>query len=124
MGDFWPGNLMVRLDTAGGLERIYVVDWELAKAGLHGVELGQFCAEMHLLRRCYPEVCGETASAALKAFLEEYKPDDEVARSAVVRWGTHMVVLGARVEWGDKATSRAVVLEGVRYVVDTMSLFG
>ncbi len=124
MGDFWPGNLMVRLDAAGALERIYVVDWELAKAGLHGVELGQFCAEMHLLRRCYPEVCGETASAALQTFLEAYKPDAEVARSAVVRWGTHMVVLVRGWSGGTRRRRVRLCLRGVRYVVDTMSLFG
>jgi hypothetical protein len=29
-----------------------------------------------------------------------------------------MAILGARVQWGDKALSRAIVLEGVRILVD------
>jgi len=113
---------MVQLDEAGGLKQIYVLDWELAKEGLTGIEVGQFAAEIHLLRRCNADVCKDTASLVLKHFLEEYKkaaePDSEVLRRAVVHWGTNMAVLGARVKWGDKELSRAVVLEGVRILVD------
>ena len=51
MGDFWPGNMMVVLDGDRNLERIYVLDWELSRTGLPGADIGQFCAEIHLLRR-------------------------------------------------------------------------
>ena len=122
MGDFWPGNLMVQLDETGELKQIYVLDWELTKEGLTGIEVGQFAAEIHLLRRCNAEVCKDTASLVLEHFLKEYKkaaePDVEVARRALVQWGTHMAILGARVGWGDKELSRAIVLEGVRILVD------
>ncbi|KAF8956078.1 kinase-like domain-containing protein [Flammula alnicola] len=122
MGDFWPGNLMVQLDAQGELKRIYVLDWELAKAGLAGMEVGQFVAEIHLLRRCIPDVCTDTASLVLEHFLKEYKrscePDVEVARRTVVRWGVHMAILGGRVEWGGKELTREVVLEGMRLLVD------
>ena len=122
MGDFWPGNLMVQLDEAGELKRIYVLDWELTREGLTGIEVGQFAAEFHLLRRCNAEVCKDTASLVLEHFFKEYKkaaePDSEVARRAIVQWGTHMVILGARVQWGDRELSRTVVLEGMRILLD------
>ncbi|KAF9486426.1 kinase-like protein [Pholiota conissans] len=122
MGDFWPGNVLVKLDAQGKLARMFVVDWELAKAGLIAVEIGQFCAEIYLLGRCIPEVCQETAPLVLEHFFAEYKREygasEDVARQTLVRWGTHMVVLGARVNWGEKELSRAVVLEGARIVVD------
>ncbi|KAH9486413.1 4-hydroxytryptamine kinase [Psilocybe cubensis] len=122
MGDFWPGNMMLRIDGQGEVEGISVLDWELTKTGLSGLDIGQFCAEMHLLRRSQPEVCGSTATGVLEEFLKEYKrtcePGEEVARRTVVQWGVHMAVLGARVDWGDKEASRRLVLEGVRIVVD------
>jgi len=122
MGDFWPGNLMVQLDEAGELKRIYVLDWELTREGLTGIEVGQFAAEFHLLRRCNAEVCKDTASLVLEHFFKEYRkaaePDAEAARRAIVQWGTQMAILGARVQWGDKELSRTVVLEGVRILVD------
>ncbi|PPQ79874.1 hypothetical protein CVT25_002930 [Psilocybe cyanescens] len=122
MGDFWPGNLMMQLDERGGLTGISVLDWELTKTGLSGLDVGQFCAEIHLLRRSQPEVCQETASLVLEHFFREYKrtcePEVEVVKRTLVQWGTHMAILGARVEWGNKDISREIVLEGVRILVD------
>ncbi|KIY50668.1 hypothetical protein FISHEDRAFT_71707 [Fistulina hepatica ATCC 64428] len=46
MGDFWPGNILVQLGSTYGLPQISIIDWELAKAALRGVDFGQFCAEM------------------------------------------------------------------------------
>lgn len=113
----------MRLDAQGRLDRLYVIDWELSKAGLPGVEIGQFCAEMHMLRRSIPDVCKETASLVLDNFFREYRRAHgsggvDVARQTLVRWGTHMVILGGRVDWGGKELSREIVLEGARMLVD------
>lgn len=120
MGDFWPGNIMVTLDSNQRLQRLYIVDWELAKPGLPGVELGQFCAEMHLLRRFVP-IAEDAASTVLTTFLQayaqEYKPDAQVARNALVHWGAHLIVLTPRIPWGDKETTRKVVEEGLQIMV-------
>jgi len=122
MGDFWPGNLMVQLDANSKLKSISVLDWELAKTGLISADIGQLCAELHLLRRCYPETCKETASTVLEHFLKEYKtacrPSVDVIRRSLVQWGTHMGVLGARVDWGGKDITREVTVEGARIIVD------
>jgi 5-methylthioribose kinase len=124
MGDFWPGNIVIALDSRGNLKRILVLDWELAKIGLPGVELGQFCAEIHLLRRCVP-AAKDSASRILSTFLEAYSsadsPDVSISRDALVHWGAHLVVLTPRVPWGDKDTTRKVVEEGVRILVGASS---
>jgi len=115
MGDFWPGNIMVSLNQKGDLEHLYILDWELTKAGLPAIEIGQFCAEIHMLRRFNPEVCQTTASLVLEHFFKAY---GDIERRAFVHMGVHMCVLGARVEWGEKELTRQVVLEGLRMVVD------
>jgi len=117
MGDFWPGNIMVSLNQKGDLEHLYILDWELTKAGLPGIEIGQFCAEIHMLRRFNPEVCQDTATLVLKHFFKAYG-DVEQTRRIFVHMGVHMSVLGARVEWGEKEVTRQVVLEGRRKIVD------
>ena len=121
MGDFWPGNIMVSLNKKGDLERLYILDWEITRIGIPGIEVGQFCAEIHMLRRFNPEVCGVTATLVLEHFLKAYAGDAEQARRAFVHMGVHMSVLGARIEWGEKEVTRQVVLEGVRKIVDGYS---
>jgi len=121
MGDFWPGNIMVSLNQQGDLEHLYILDWEITSAGLPGIEVGQFCAEIHMLRRFNPEVCQDTATLVLEHFFKAYArlaEDVEQARKAYVHMGVHMSILGARVAWGEKEVTRQVVLEGLRKIVD------
>lgn len=114
---------MVCLNKKGDLERLYILDWEVTRVGLLGNEIGQFCAEIHMLRRFNSEVCGDTATLVLEHFLKAYASagDVEHARRAFVHMGVHMSVLGARVEWGEKEVTRQVVLEGLRKIVDGYS---
>lgn len=125
MGDFWPGNLVVKTDVEGNLQRIYVLDWELTKTGPTGMDIGQFSSEIHLLRRCNPETCKETASALLECFFKEYKaacPSSFTdVKGAIIHWGAHAVVWGARTDWGGKEITQQVVREGVRLLVDGYS---
>lgn len=112
---------MVSLDKKGDLEHLYILDWELTKVGLPGIEIGQFCAEIHMLRRFNSEVCQDTATLVLEHFFKAYARlagDAEQARRAFVHMGVHMSVLGARVEWGEKEVTREVVLEGLRKIVE------
>jgi hypothetical protein len=126
MGDFWPGNIMVCLspshnDSPPLLERVYILDWELAKPGLAGLDVGQFCAEMHLLRRFSP-ACDESVTTALDAFLRSYrnafKVGVEVTKDAAVHIGAHLVAWTPRVSWGSKERTREVVHEGVECLVE------
>jgi 5-methylthioribose kinase len=118
MGDFWTGNLAVALDKDGKLKQIFVVDWEVSKLGLAGIDVGQFSAELYLLKRCHGAVCGEAASAMLEHFLEAYEPTDEELRRAVVHLGCHLVVIPSFTTKGDSEITRAVAAEGVEVMVD------
>lgn len=120
MGDFWPGNVMVDVDGEGGV-RIYVVDWELGKLGLGGLDVGQFCAEVALVMR-FVEDGREGAGALLRGFVDGYAGPagmaEGVGRVAVVHAGAHLAVWTGRVGWGARERTRAVVREGVDLVVD------
>jgi len=113
---------MVSLNQNGDLDRLYILDWELTKAGLPSLDIGQFCAEIHMLRRFNPEVCQETATLVLEHFFKEYERtserDKELCRRAFMHMGVHMSILGGRVEWGEKELTRQVVLEGLQMVVE------
>lgn len=140
-GDFWPGNILVALSGEGAdtvVERIWVVDWELAKPGLPGFDVGQFCAEVHLARRFFP--AGEAAaSAVLETFLKAYRAGNDeqsmyrLAGVAQTHLAAHLIVITPKnATWQDKNTVREVVLEGVRYFLSageeeqdfTHSIFG
>lgn len=119
MGDFWPGNILVTPTGDGG--QIHILDWELAKPGLPGLDIGQFCAEMHLLRRFHPE-CADSASRTITTFLKAYgrahTADTQLARTALVHWGAHLVAWTPRVPWGSKERTRDVVEEGAELLVE------
>ncbi|KAG6846035.1 hypothetical protein H0H87_006399 [Tephrocybe sp. NHM501043] len=122
MGDFWPGNIIVTLDDDQQLRRVYLFDWEIARPGLPGVEIGQFCAEVHLVRRYIPAAEKFTSTLLdtfLRAYAEKARPDIQIARNALTQWGTHLVVWTPRVStWAnDKVMARSVVEEGVRLIV-------
>ncbi|PFH50963.1 hypothetical protein AMATHDRAFT_60169 [Amanita thiersii Skay4041] len=54
MGDFWPGNMAVHATEENELLRVYVLDWEICRPGLAGIEIGQFCSEIDCVRHFYP----------------------------------------------------------------------
>lgn len=126
-GDFWPGNVMVKLRGEGEeavVERVFVLDWELAKPGLPGFDIGQFCAELHQARRFYPST-EKAASALLETFLGAYREhcgDEDmadVARIAQTHLGAHLAVWTPRNStWGNKEIVREVVMEGVQHLLD------
>ncbi|KAF4573303.1 Protein kinase-like domain superfamily protein [Pleurotus pulmonarius] len=118
MGDFWPGNIVLNPTT----ESIYVIDWELAKTGLEGLDLGQFCAEIHTLRRFHPSQ-SNSGDIIISVFLQTYRrvrdhPDPSTLAGIVVTHvGAHLVAWTPRVEWGGREDTRAVVAEGVELLV-------
>lgn len=123
MGDFWPGNLMIVLSSdRTSLERIYVLDWELVKPGIAGLDIGQFLAEMHLLRQCRPH-CAESASTVIVAFQRSYRIArgvagmEDVARKAEIHVGAHLVAWTPRNDWGSREKTRELVLKGVSCIL-------
>ena len=134
MGDFWPGNILVVVggeddghgDGDGGAnEPCFVVDWELAKAGLAGLDVGQLCAELTTLRRLRPDERAEAAGEILASFVRAYFVGDvgpraeETRRVAVGHFGAHLAVFTARTGWdGGAGPTRALVLDGVARLVE------
>ncbi|KAJ3546639.1 hypothetical protein NM688_g5494 [Phlebia brevispora] len=125
MGDFWPGNVLLSLkqsDEKVDVERIFIIDWELVKPGLRGMDIGQFCAEMHQMRRFFPAT--EPAVLALVSeFLGTYREMSKieltrVARIALTHVGAHLIAWTPRSGWEGKETIRQVVAEGVQCLVD------
>lgn len=128
MGDFWPGNVMLSFregDEMGEkktIRRIYVLDWELAKPGVAGLDVGQFVAEMHLLR-CFNQSCYKSASTVIDSTLKSYQGvrggDAGVARAVLIHVGAHLVAWTPRIpSWEGAEKVREVVLSGVRNLVD------
>ena len=122
-GDFWPGNVMVSLRRGAdgaieALDKLYVMDWELAKTGLPGLDLGQMCAEFYLIARFHPHRENST-NTLIKSFLSAYKTtrgsamDPGIVRVAVGHIGAHLVAWTPRISWGSREKTRDVVQEGV-----------
>lgn len=125
-GDFWPGNLVVspRRGTDGsieGVEKLYILDWECSKTGLPGLDLGQFCAEIHTVSEFYPareESARTIIGSFLGAYMERREKDIGLARTAVSHMGAHLVALTPRISsWSGREKTREVVEKGVDLMI-------
>ena len=136
MGDFWTGNVVVNTepdpnpDEAPHVTQAYVVDWELAKPGLPFLDVGQFVAELLLLRNFIPET-ERLIRSCLDAFLEAYRDAlhgetiSEAARvdaafvsGVAVHVGVHLVVWTPRIEtWKPAARVRETAEEGLELML-------
>jgi 5-methylthioribose kinase len=123
--DFWPANIMVSLrrESDGGtprLNKLYVLDWEMATVGLRGLDIGQFCGEMRLLQRFYPSR-QEEASTIMKSFLSAYKvgrgSDETLARVTVSHAGAYLAVWASLEQPGNREETRGAVAEGVDLLI-------
>lgn len=113
--------MLVSLNDHGELDKILVVDWEMSRIGIPGVEVGQFAAEIYFCGRFHENTCKDTSKIVLDNFFATYSTKFEVtedlARRALVHFGTHLVIVGPTVGWGPKEISREVALEGADVVV-------
>ena len=123
MGDFWPGNLLVSLSPDGqSLERIVVVDWEVCRAGMSGVDVGQFCGDLRVLLVHRIEL-KTTVNTLMEHFINTYdntRPNhDQIwAEKAAVALGMHLAVWGPRIPYADstKQKVRDMVTMGIDYI--------
>lgn len=126
MGDFHPGNILVRLrrssDEDGTLtvERVYIVDWEVAKDGLEALDVGQFAGDTYKLCHFFPET-EKSLSIVLTAFLEAYSRKRPVGhgfvKQAAVHVGAHLMTWGTMVPEGTMGRKREIVVEGVEHML-------
>ncbi|KAF9074970.1 hypothetical protein BDP27DRAFT_1381023 [Rhodocollybia butyracea] len=122
MGDFWPGNVLVSCDSDNSVKGISIVDWELSKTGWPALDLGQFTAEVSLLRRFHPSFEAEGAKM-ISALYSSYAIDEEEARMAVLHWGVHLIVWTPRVQWGGTEETKEMVLKGVELVASPTEVY-
>ncbi|KAJ7050390.1 kinase-like domain-containing protein [Mycena amicta] len=121
MGDFWTGNVIVRVDPSSGAFRVAnIIDWELAKPGVLALDVSQFCAEVHCISVFKPEKA-DSANALIKAFLTEYRAhcgdmEDNFAGTAAKHLGAHLVTIAPTVGWGTPEESVKAVEEGLMYL--------
>jgi aminoglycoside phosphotransferase (APT) family kinase protein len=127
MGDFWDRNILV--EAREPTPRIYVLDWELAKRGLPGFDLGVFCGSINFPARG-DKVASESAGVILQNFVDAYarsvmnSGDDvmaSLAQDTLFHWG------GCNLFWGrrylprergvDREVIQALVREGVDFLV-------
>ena len=123
MGDFWPGNILVSLEPK---LRCTVIDWELARPGIPGLEIGQFLAEMLTLRAFHPDaapIVEGTVSSFLKAYRDGQVKNGasaedllDIAWDVATRCGTHMIVTTPQARWGTPERTREVAMEGLEYI--------
>ncbi|KAG7099765.1 hypothetical protein E1B28_001578 [Marasmius oreades] len=123
MGDFWTGNILLDLDDGGSdIKHIFIIDWELAKPGLHGLDVGQFCAEVDLIRR-FHSLNADVSSRIIASFFHSYsnlnaEKDVALYQTALAHWGAHLVIWTPRVQWGGPAETRVVVKDGVKLLLE------
>ncbi|KAJ6536912.1 kinase-like domain-containing protein [Mycena capillaripes] len=130
MGDFWTGNVMVNLktDDATGttaFEGVHVIDWELAKAGVAALDVGQFCAEMLTVTLFKPQAV-DSANALIDAFLNEYRAHCGVmaphfANVAAKHMGAHLVVVTPHAGWGTPEETIKAVELGLEHLMEGCS---
>lgn len=118
MGDLWHENILVSTDKHHF--RLYILDWELARTGLPGSEIGLFCAYMGLLTRGNPVTAG-LASTIQRNFLDAYSRhshrDARLAQDTLAHWGSSYVFWTPRDPPGGRESVHSFVKEGVDYMV-------
>ncbi|USP75892.1 hypothetical protein yc1106_03166 [Curvularia clavata] len=109
-GDFWPGNILVRVngDSSAGLT---IVDWEMVRRGTSATDVAQFAAEAFLLDR-FRGGKGLRASFLSKYFTAR-KGSGTLGktwlRRLVVHWAVHVAFWPTRVEWTDREGTQKLV---------------
>jgi len=119
MGDLWTENILIDIHQP---LRLYILDWELARTGLPGSEIGLFCAYMCLLGRGNHVTSGP-ASVILQNFLDTYSrisnQDTRLAQDALAHWGISYVFWAPRDPPGDRELVHELVREGVQFLVQS-----
>lgn len=127
MGDFWPGNILIHGES---MDQLSIVDWELAKPGLAGLDVGQFLAELYTLRKCHLS-SRPAVDELISAFITTYKSVmsslpvdafnlDEFAKIATAHVGAHLIAITpiARPKWGTDEVIKEIVSEGFTFLIN------
>lgn len=127
MGDFWTGNILVNFSNDAGkvtVNKMWVVDWEIAQTGITGLDVGQMMGEMYFLRHFLPrneEPIGQLRAGFFSTYKEKYGMDEEMVKRVAAHVGSHLITIGSTVKWGTEDETRGVVQDGVEYVLKAHS---
>jgi thiamine kinase-like enzyme len=120
MGDFWHANIVVSVHQQ--TVTLFLLDWELARTGLPGSEIGLFCGAMNFLVRGN-QVASKPASVILQSFIEAYSRtatrDANLAQDTSSHWGLYNIFWAPRCPPGDKELVQDLVREGVIQMVQS-----
>jgi len=124
MGDLWHENILISVEQRP--PRLYIVDWELARTGLPGSEIGLFCAYLELLGQG-SWVARESTSTMLQSFLDAYvqtsSRDIRLAQDTSVHWGINIIFWTPRDPPGSKELVQSLVRRGVEFLVHSRDLY-
>ena len=120
MGDFWHENILI--DAHDPTHRVFILDWEVAKRGLPGSDVGIFCGGMNFFIRG-DKVASKPAAVILQNFIDGYArcvsdPGDDVglAQDTLFHWGGYSVFWAPRSPPGNREVVQALVREGVDFM--------
>ena len=120
MGDFWYANVVV--SARQGPLHLFILDWELARTGLPGFEIGLFCGSMEFLIR-KNSVASEPGSLIIRKFIDAYgrvsNRGASLVQDILSHWGIHHIFWAPRVVLfsDDKELVHDFVREGVKLMV-------
>lgn len=124
MGDLWHENILISVEQLP--PHLYILDWELARTGLPGSEIGLFCAYLELLGQG-SRVARKSTSAMLQSFLDAYTRtsgrDIHLAQDTSVHWGINLIFWTPRDPPGSKELVQDCVGKGVEFIVHSRDLY-
>lgn len=120
MGDLWVENILISTDDKR-IPTLYVLDWELARTGLPGVEVGLFCSYMDLLgRESGCSTYSDATDTILRSFIDSYGrvacKSERLAGDTLAHWGISHIFWGPRDPPGGKELTQRLVMDGVEFL--------
>ncbi|KAF3042228.1 hypothetical protein E8E12_009898 [Didymella heteroderae] len=129
-GDFWPGNILLRSNTASKSHILTVVDWELARIGNSATDIGQFAAEAMILDLVNNNHHEEGLCAAFMRAYFKTSAVDIGSKESLYAWMTqiaihyavHLIVWPHRkVHWAPKEESATLAVHGLSVLENAFS---
>ncbi|KAL6883201.1 kinase-like domain-containing protein [Trichoderma longibrachiatum] len=112
-GDFWTGNVLLPNAAFDGPQQVpvRVIDWEMAQVGVPAEDLGQFIAELWLLK-LYKDI--DAALWIINGFAEGYgKADTDFVYRVLIHVGAHLICMGSTTPgWGTAEQAQEIVRTG------------
>jgi len=125
MGDFWFANALVVLDRGSDgsekLQKIFMVDWEVAGPGVAAFDVGQFQSGIFTAQHFNP-VCNPTTKALDAAFLEGYLSIEPGLdrKKTTQHLASHLVIWVPRVGWEPAEKTKALVDHWIHSITSSL----